>query len=483
MPENDEPASNAEELPEEPEIVYESRMSDADALMWNIEKDPMLRSTITSVVLIDGEVDHDALRAAIDRLTRAVPRLRQRVRGNPYSLAPPRWEVDPNFDLDYHLRFVRAPGKGSMYDILRLAEPIAMQGFDRARPIWECTYVTGGDGDTSALVMKIHHSVTDGVGGVQLMLELFDFDREPTARAQPDPPTVEVLNQRQRFLDALAHQTRTQGAMASKIARDAAGSARSVLADPMGSVESAGAMAESVARLLAPASNPLGPVLQERSLSCHFDVLQLPLSPMKAAGHVVGGKLNDAFVAGILLGIRRYHRELGSEVEALRMAMPISIRTDDGPSTAGNSFVPARFQIAADSDDPLDALGETHARLQEIVHEPAYALVDPLSALLNRFPATVTTGIFGSMMRGLDFQASNVPGSPLPMYLLGQKVERVVPFGPMAGAGANVTLLSYGSDLNVGINVDPAAVTDPTLFAQCLDSAYGDVMSVAEAPA
>ena len=491
MPDNDQPEplpaeegveAPAGSSPAEPEIIYESRMSDADALMWNIEKDPMLRSTITSVVLIEGELDRGALRSAIERLTRAVPRLRQRVRGNPYSLAPPRWEVDPNFDLDYHLRFVAAPGKGSLDDMLRLAEPIAMQGFDRARPIWECTYVTGGEDDTSALIMKIHHSVTDGVGGVQLMLELFDFDSEPTERAQPAEPIVEVLNQTQRFMDALAHQTRAQGAMASKLARDAADGARSAISDPMRSVESAGEMAESVARLLAPAPNPLGPELQDRSLSCHFDVLRLPLAPMKAAGHAVGGKLNDAFVAGILLGIRRYHHELGSELEALRMAMPISIRTSDGPSTAGNSFVPARFQIAADSDDPVDALRETHDRLQEIVHEPAYALVDPLSALLNRFPTTVTTGIFGSMMRGLDFQASNVPGSPLPMYLLGRQVERVVPFGPMAGAATNITLLSYGSDLNIGINLDPAAVTDHELFKRCLDAAYTDVISVGAPP-
>ena len=123
----------------------------------------------------------------------------------------------------------------------------------------------------------------------------------------------------------IAHQTRAQGAMAQKLARDAAGGARSLIADPMGSIESAGEMAESVARLLAPASQPLGPVLQNRSLSCHFDVLKLPLTPMKAAGHAVGGKLNDAFVAGILLGIRHYHRELGSDVEALRMMLVLDI--------------------------------------------------------------------------------------------------------------------------------------------------------------
>ncbi len=459
-------------------VHFEHRMNDADALMWNIEKDPMLRSTITTLVTIDGEVDHDQLRAAVDRLSRAIPRLRQRVRGNPYSLAPPRWEVDPNFDLDYHMRFARAPGKGALTDILNFAQPIAMQGFDRARPVWECTYVTGADGDTSALIMKIHHSVTDGVGGVKLMLELFDIEPDPASRDQPPEPEVHVLNQVQRFLDALAHQSRAQLTMLGRLTNEARLSARTAMADPLGSVEAATQMAESVARLLAPASHPLGPLLQGRSLSTHFDTLQLPLDAMKAAGHAVGGKLNDAFVAGILLGIKQYHRRFGSDVDSLRMAMPINIRTPDGPNTAGNSFVPARFTIRTDSDDPRTLLGHTHDRLADVVHEPAYALVEPLSAALNRFPATVTTQLFGSMMRGLDFQASNVPGSPVPLYLLGHEVGVMVPFGPMAGAGSNITLLSYQDDLNVGINLDPAAVTDPALFTACLRESYDRIMAV-----
>ncbi|MCZ7629801.1 MAG: wax ester/triacylglycerol synthase family O-acyltransferase [Microthrixaceae bacterium] len=129
----------------------------------------------------------------------------------PLSLAPPRWEVDPNFELDYHLRFVRAPGEGTMQDVYRLAEPIAMQGFDRARPVWEMTCVTDLAGDATALIIKIHHSVTDGVGGVRLMLELFDLEPDPPARDQPTAPEVNVLNQVQRFIDALGHQARAQG--------------------------------------------------------------------------------------------------------------------------------------------------------------------------------------------------------------------------------------------------------------------------------
>jgi len=463
------------------EVHYASRMNDADALMWSIEKDPMLRSTVTSVVFLDGEVDTDALRCAFDRLSRAVPRFRQRVRGNPYSLAPPRWEVDPNFDLDYHLRFVAAPGKGTHHDILHLAEPIAMQSFDRARPVWECTHVAGAEGDTSALVLKFHHSVSDGVGAVRLMLELFDLDQEPEERPQPIAPPVHVLNQAQRFLDAVANQARSQTGTASWFARGAGDAARGAISDPFGAFESATQMAESVGRLLAPAAAPLGPLLQGRSLSSHFDLLTLPLEEMKAAGHAAGGKLNDAFVAGILLAFKRYHVRLGSSVDALRMAMPINVREDTANTTAGNAFVPARFEIPVDDDDPERIMHHTHSRLVDVVGEPALALVDPLSNVLNRLPATATTKIFGSMMRGLDFQASNVPGSPFPLYLLGRRIESMVPLGPMAGAGANVTLLSYCGDLNLGVNVDPAAVTDPDLFMACLREAYDDVMEVGAA--
>ena len=77
------------------ELQYESRMSDSDALMWTIEKDPLLRSTITAVSLLDGPVDAERFRDKVDRASRVIPRLRQRVVGNPYSLAPPRWEIDP----------------------------------------------------------------------------------------------------------------------------------------------------------------------------------------------------------------------------------------------------------------------------------------------------------------------------------------------------------------------------------------------------
>ena len=99
--------------------------------------------------------------------------------GNPLSIAPPRWEVDPNFDLDYHLRFVRRRRRRhACATVLDLAEPVAMQGFDRARPLWEMYVVEGLADGRAALILKLHHAITDGVGASRSRCVMFDLERD-----------------------------------------------------------------------------------------------------------------------------------------------------------------------------------------------------------------------------------------------------------------------------------------------------------------
>jgi diacylglycerol O-acyltransferase / wax synthase len=462
-----------------PDIRFEHRMSDADALMWSIEKDPMLRSTITTLVVLDGELEPERVWHTFERASRVVPRLRQRVRSNPLSLAPPRWEIDPNFDLRYHVRFARVPGGGTMQDLLRMASPLAMQGFDRARPQWECTVVDGLDGGRSALILKIHHAVTDGVGGVRLMLEVFDLDHDAAQRSLPDPPPVHVMGQAERFADAFAHQTRRQLGIAKRMVTDGAGNATGLLADPPAACRSTADLATSVARVLRPVSQPLSPLMTGRSLSNHFETVTLPLDLAKRAGKRIGGTLNDTFVTGLARGLQRYHADHGVRIDALRMGMPINVREAGQPETAGNAFVPARFEIPVHAEDPVELMRSIRARMVAARDEPANQLVELLSNVLNRLPTTVVTQIFGTMMKGLDFQASNVPGAPVPLYLHGVQVSSIVPFGPLAGAASNVTLLSYRNDLNIGVNVDPAAVPDPERYIACLRAGYDEVLDLA----
>ncbi|MEY2423731.1 MAG: diacylglycerol O-acyltransferase / wax synthase [Acidimicrobiaceae bacterium] len=462
------------------QMRFENRMSDADALMWTIEKDPLLRSTITSVAVLDQSPDRGRLVDSLDRATRLVPRLRQRVVSNAMSIAPPRWEFDPNFDIAYHLRWMKAPGEGTLRDLLDIAQPIAMQGFDRARPLWEFTVVDGLADGRAGLIIKVHHAITDGVGAVKIAMHLFDLERDVSLDRgpMPDEPEIHVMNQLERMRDAFDHERRRQSGIARRSIASLTGAATAAAADAPTSVRQFGATLASIGRMLAPATTPLSPIMTGRSLSVHFDTITVPLAELKAAAKRADGKLNDAFVAGITGGLRRYHQKHGAEVDALRMTMPINIRNDDTADLAGNQFAPARFAIPMTIDDPVERMRATRELVAQQRGEPALSLAAPLAGILYRLPASVTTGVFGSLLRGIDFVTSNVPGVPIPVFFGGARMEAQFAFGPMSGAATNITLLSYLDEVQIAINTDPAAIPDSEVFLGCLLEGLDEIRKV-----
>lgn len=460
---------------------FERRMSDADALMWRNEKDPMLRSTIVAVAVLDSAPDRRLVEARLERTSRAVPRLRQRVVHSPLSVAPPRWEIDPNFDLGYHLRWYRAPGEVGLDAALRIAEPMAMQGFDRSRPLWEFTVVEGLGRGQAASILKLHHSISDGVGAVQIAMNLFDLERVSTADDEPLPeaPAVDVLPMGARMLDAVDHERRRVFGIAGRLPRTIGAAAQAVASDPIGSGRTLAETVASMGRMFGPATHPVSPLMAGRSLSVHFEVISQPLDDLKAAGRMAGGRLNDAFVAGAIDGLRRYHDHHGVAVEELRMTMPINVRGDANSALAGNAFAPARMLVPLGIRDPVKRMRVIRDLVRRQRAEPAMAVIDPMALIVHRLPTTLSTALFQTMLRGQDFITSNVPGVPIPLFFAGSEVLAQFPFGPMSGAAMNLTLLSYQDQVHIGVNTDPAAVPDPDLLRSCLEDAFAELCKLA----
>jgi len=152
-------------------------MNASDTVLWAIERDPLLRSTVTAVALLDGVPNQRRLHQRVEHTVEMVPRLRQHVAESLLGFGRPRW-VEGEFDLDFHLRWVGAvPGDERwLWDF---AASLAEAGFDRNRPLWEMVVVEGLDDGTAALVLKLHHSLTDGVGAVAMMGNLLDWTRHP----------------------------------------------------------------------------------------------------------------------------------------------------------------------------------------------------------------------------------------------------------------------------------------------------------------
>ncbi len=294
----------------------------------------------------------------------------------------------------------------------------------------------------------------------------------------PDEPEIYVMNQIERMRDAIDHERRRQMGIARRSAASITTAAAAAATDVAGTARQMSATLASIGRMLAPATTPLSPIMTGRSLSVHFDTITVPLSELKAAARRAEGKLNDAFVAGITGGLRRYHQRHGADVDALRMSMPINIRNDDTADLAGNQFAPARFAIPTAIDDPIERMRATRELVTQQRGEPALSLAAPLAGILYRLPASVTTGVFGSMLRGIDFVTSNVPGVPIPVFFGGARMEAQFAFGPMSGAATNITLLSYLDEVQIAVNTDPAAIPDADVFVACLNEGIDEIRKV-----
>jgi len=466
--------------------VADPRMDWADAVMFGVEEDPILRSVITLVLLLDSEPDETVVRSRIDRMTRSIPKLRQRAVGNPLSLAPPRWEIDPNFDLDYHLRWVKAPNPdGTMRPVFTLAEQMAEGDFDKARPLWEMQLVSGLKDGQAAFIAKIHHSVTDGIGGLQMAAMLFDLDRTgQDLGPMPDVPTGQPASIGDRLRQGMSFEARTTVSDVRHAIGTGTDLVRDAVSDPVGMATSAAEMAASLSRMLAPASEPLSTVFGERSLSVYFDLIDVPLDDLKKAGKAGRGTLNDAFVAGVVGGLRRYHDRHGTIPDALRVNMPVNLRSPADTGKQGNAWVPARFPVPMNEADAARRIQQLHPVLRQARTEPAAVLTDQVFRLLTMLPRTISTVVAGGLMKGTDFVATNVPGPPIPVYFAGAQILRMLPYAPKAGAAVNCALMSYNGVAQVGVNIDTVAVADPAELVDDLRAGLEEIVALgAPAPA
>jgi WS/DGAT/MGAT family acyltransferase len=467
---------------------FAHHMSDEDALMWNIEKDPVLRSTIVALAVFDRVPEWARLRRRIERGTRLIPRFRQRVQSPPLRMSPPRWTVEPGFELNFHLRRMRLPEPGTWRTLLDALQPIVTTSFDRARPLWEFTLfegLDGPDGERAALAMKVHHSVTDGVGGMSLLTNLVDLTRdadepwaaEPGDAGLPAAAPAEHLGAWALMRESTGHVRRRALGVARRAPVTAGRAAARGLRDPLRTVSDAVRTARSIGRTLAPATSPMSPIMCERGLGRHIDTLEVGLDELRRAAKAVDASLNDVFVAAVIGGAQRYHARHGAEPQALRMTLPINLRqSDDDP--AGNKFAPARFPVPAAIDDPRERVHAIRGLVRDWRAEPALQMTSALAGVLNRLPTAATTALFGGMLKCCDFVTTNVPGAPVPVYAAGARVDALYAFAPPVGASFNVALISHCDMCCIGVVIDTTAVPDHDVLMGALRAGFDEILAL-----
>ncbi|MEO9139599.1 MAG: wax ester/triacylglycerol synthase domain-containing protein [Jatrophihabitans sp.] len=455
----------------------EVHMRDSNAFAWYMERDPLLRSTVVSVLVLDGTPDWDRLTDRLERFTRLSPGFRHRVVEPPLRLATPRWVVDPDFDLSWHIRRFEAAPPKTLAAVLEFARKTGMAGLDRDRPLWEITFIEELEGGQTAVVLKVHHSLTDGVGGMEIARFLFDVEPDPADLGpMPEAPPGENLGTVELVRDALGYDWSRLFDFSKHLLTSAPGEVARALRHPRETVTESLATGQSVARFLQPVSETLSPVMTERHLAWHYDVLQFPLDDILRAAHAAGVKHNDAFLSGVTAGLRLYHERHGEQVDELRVTMPVSIRKADDPM-GGNRITLMRFTLPVGIADPRERMRETRERCEPVKTDRSLPFTNAMAGTLNLLPRAYV----GGMLKHVDFLASNVPGIPIPIYLSGAKVDAFYGFGPTIGAALNVTLMSYCGVCFVGINVDTGAIPDPDVLMDCMRNGFEEILAVAGA--
>jgi len=456
-----------------------SQLSAFDLLMHRGEANPRTRSGIMALEILDSTPDWYEFRTRFDNASRKVLRLRQKVVMPTLPTAPARWVVDPDFNLDFHVRLVRVPAPGTLRQVLDLAEVSLQSPLDISRPLWTVTLVEGLEGGRAATMLHLSHAVTDGVGAAAMFAEIYDLQPDPPPRPTPPLPVPQDVTGAELMREGLEHlPAAIVGGMLGALSGGAAALGR-IARSPASALFGAIDYARSGRRMVRRAAEP-SPLLRRRSLSTRSEAIEMRLGDLHRAAHAAEGSINDAYLAGLCGALRRYHEALGVPVPSLPMAVPVNLRSDADPA-GGNRFAGVNLAAPIGVADPAVRIQRIHRQMVQRREEPAINVIGAVAPLLSLLP-DVALEAMGESVIGSDVQASNVPIYPGDTFIAGAKVLRQFGLGPLPGVAMMVVLVSRGGFATVTARYDRAAIAHQDLFARCLRDGFDEVLALAGDP-
>ncbi|WP_155766242.1 wax ester/triacylglycerol synthase family O-acyltransferase [Mycobacterium colombiense] len=390
-------------------IKLSDELGPVDYLLHRGEANPRTRSGIMALELLDCTPDWEQFRARFESASRRVLRLRQKVVVPTLPTASPRWVVDPDFNLDFHVRRVRVSEPGTLREVFDLAELILQSPMDISRPLWTATLVEGLADGQAATLLHVSHAVTDGVGGVQMFAEIYDLERNPPAKPTLPLPVPQDLTSNDLMRQGINHLPfAVVGGVMNALSGAVSAAGRAVL-EPTSTVSGIVGYAMSGMRVLNRAAEP-SPLLRRRSLATRSEAIDIPLADLHKAAKAGGGSINDAYLAGLCGALRRYHQAYGVPISTLPMAVPVSLRAE-ADTAGGNRFTGVNLAAPIGTADPVSRMKKIRAQMTQRRDEPAMNIIGSFAPVLSVLPTAVLEGITGSVI-GSDVQASNVPVFP-----------------------------------------------------------------------
>ncbi len=461
-----------------PETFHE-RLSALDATFLDVEGKtaPM---HVGAALLFDAKpltLDHGGL--DIERLTRyttaaldSIPRYRQRIEWVP-GLGHPVWVDDQRFNMHFHLRHTRLPMPGDERMLKRLVGRLFSQHLDRSRPLWEFWVVEGVENDTFALIVKVHHCMVDGIAGVQLLEALVQImpdaqEREPQPWSpRPMPSRVELLRSEVKHrVDGLRELSHYMPRVRKNF--------------------------QGLTNVLRSGMKPAPKTLfTERDVSPYrrFDWTSFALDEVKAIKNALGGTINDVVVATTTGAVRRFlirRNENVDAIEGFRTLLPVNTRKMGGIGV-GNHVAMLLADLPISEPDPIKRMKRVTEITTELKKESNQTggaeLIEDIADLTTK---RIVSELYRAAMqlRTYNLVITNVPGPPMPLYLLSSPMKAIYPMVPlMQNQNLGIALFSYNGGLHWGFNADWESFPDVHEFVEDLEATFEEYKALAHARA
>ena len=444
----------------------------------------------------------DDVRAHIARRLHLAPVFRRKLLAMPLDLANPIWVRDDDPDLEYHIRSAELPKPGSREQLDRLVGKLHSKLIDRSRPLWEFHVIEGLRTPPDApagtrhvgFYAKVHHASLDGASALVLanaMLDVTLVPREVRRAPDDDVPTADAYSAAELAGAGLRHlggQVLELGRALPTIARTAA----KLLRPPSGAARGASSGAP---RLSLPA-HWFGPRTALNANITHqraFASVSIPLGEARRVAKAHGASLNEVVLA-ICSGALRHRLAAAHALPAkpLLAAVPVSLR-EAGNTQMNTQASMMRISLASDVADPLARLRAIHA-----ASASAKALTSSVKSVLpTDFPSLgapwLLSGLAALYGRSrlaermppiANVTISNVPGSPVPLYLAGAKMLTYYPASiAIHGIALNITVESYNGSLDFGLTACRKAMPDLADLAHDMLSAHRELLATVKAGA
>ncbi len=459
---------------------------------------------VGSFSFFEDEITYPELIAHFESKLHLVPRYRQRLAPVPFNLNHATFEDDPDFKIENHVKLHQLPEDTSEAQLIEAGLAVFRKPLDRKRPLWETHLFNGPKGNRSVIMWSIHHCLVDGVSGMELLNVVMDFRPDPPAmesKVEPWSPKPRPGMLRQMIaatLDRAQEQIESMRRLSQ-----AASNFRSSVKELGSDVGTLARLAQQMTRPIAATPWNAGLVSQERTLAW----LRTSFGDIRAIRAAFGGTINDVVLTMLSEGAARYLRDHGGKPGGpLRIGCPVNVRREDESGSLGNRVSMMFPELPAEPMDPVARLklvaaetqrikqaGEPQAleRLMSIgqsVSPPAFVAMLGGIATTAMDAAVSLQRILPSWAKpaaqppGINFIATNVPGSQVPLYLAGHRMVDYIGLLPLGGnLGFGVPIVGYNQDLYFTMMAEPNLMPDPDRMKSLVEAVFEELKRAAVA--